>query len=111
MSVLHQKKCTVCEGGIPPLSKAAAEKLLIETPGWTLDKEVKYIERKFSFKGFYATMSLVNAIAYIAQQEGHHPDMTIGYNYCHIKFSTHAISGLSENDFIVAAKINELVGQ
>jgi 4a-hydroxytetrahydrobiopterin dehydratase len=109
MSILLKKKCTVCEGGVSPLNKSEAERYLTEVPGWTLDQNAKYIERKFVFKGFYATMSLVNAIAYIAQQEGHHPDMAIGYNYCHVKLSTHAINGLSENDFILAAKINELV--
>lgn len=109
MSLLSKKKCIVCEGGAMPLELQEAERLLKEVPGWTLDKNARSIERKFGFKGFYATMSLVNAVAYIAQQEGHHPDLSVGYNYCNIRLSTHAINGLSENDFIVAAKINALV--
>lgn len=109
MSTLSEKKCMVCEGGVDPLTKTKAQEMLKEVMGWCLDENNKYIERKFSFKGFYATMSLVNAIAYIAQQEGHHPDMHVGYNYCTIRFTTHAIDGLSENDFILAAKINRLV--
>lgn len=110
MSLLSKKKCAVCEGGTLPLDLAEAERLLKEVPGWTLVENARFLERKLSFKGFYATMSLVNAVAFIAQQEGHHPDLSIGYNYCTIRLTTHAINGLSENDFIVAAKINELVG-
>jgi 4a-hydroxytetrahydrobiopterin dehydratase len=83
--------------------------MLQEIPGWDLGADKKSIVRKFSFKGFYPTMSFVNAVAYLAQQEGHHPDLFVGYNYCTINFTTHAIDGLSENDFICAAKINQLL--
>jgi 4a-hydroxytetrahydrobiopterin dehydratase len=106
---LADKKCQVCEGGIPALDPVTCKNMLKETPHWELSKNHKYIERKFNFKGFYATMSFVNAVAYIAQKEGHHPDMEVGYNYCNIKFTTHAIDGLSKNDFICAAKINLLI--
>lgn len=106
---LIEKKCQACEGGVPPVGPVEAARLLKEIPGWTLDPESKYLERKFTFKGFYPTMSLVNAVAYIAQKEGHHPDMQVGYNYLTIKFTTHAINGLSENDFICAAKVNALL--
>ena len=109
MSRLSEKKCSVCEGGVLPLDLSAAKIYLADVPSWDLDKTGTSIERKFSFKGYYATMSFVNAVAYVAQQEGHHPDMKVGYNYCHISFTTHAIAGLSENDFICAAKINDLV--
>lgn len=109
MSGLSEKKCVPCEGGVKPLSPALAQKYLAEVPGWHLNEAVTSIERSFSFKGFYATMSLVNAVAYLAQKEGHHPDMKIGYGYCQIILTTHAITGLSENDFILAAKINDLV--
>lgn len=109
MTDLVKKVCQACEGGVPPLDKAACEKLLKETPAWSLSPDMKHIARRFTFKGFYATMSFVNAVAYLVQKEGHHPDMEVGYNYCNIKFTTHAIDGLSENDFICAAKINTLM--
>ncbi|MCA9507755.1 MAG: 4a-hydroxytetrahydrobiopterin dehydratase [Myxococcales bacterium] len=106
---LVEKKCQACEGGVPPVGPVEAARLLKEISGWSLDTESKSIQRFFSFKGFYSVMSFVNAVAYIAQKEGHHPDMRIGYNYVDIKFTTHAISGLSENDFICAAKVNTLL--
>lgn len=106
MSGLLEKKCQVCEGGVPALSKSEAQKLLGDTPGWAVSEDLTYIERRHTFKGFYQTMFAVNAVAYIAQKEGHHPDMEVGYNYLNIRFTTHAIGGLSENDFICAAKIN-----
>lgn len=109
MSRLSEKKCSVCEGGVLPLDQNAAKQFLADVPLWDIDKTGTAIERKFNFKGFYPTMSFVNAVAYIVQQEGHHPDMKVGYNYCHISFTTHAIGGLSENDFICAAKINRLL--
>jgi 4a-hydroxytetrahydrobiopterin dehydratase len=109
MNALSEKKCSLCEGGTSPLSLGEAQKLLNQIPGWEIDKTGKKISKKYSFKGFYPTMSFINAVAYIAQQEGHHPDISFGYNYCHISFMTHAIDGLSENDFICAAKINELM--
>jgi 4a-hydroxytetrahydrobiopterin dehydratase len=109
MSELTEKKCQACEGGVPPVGPIEAKRLLDQIPGWVLDKDAKYLERKFKFKGFYATMSLVNAVAYMAQKEGHHPDMQVGYDYLTIKFTTHAIDGLSENDFICAAKVNALL--
>ena len=109
MSDLLNKKCQVCEGGIPPLTKNEAIKLMTQVPDWTLINDGGSIERKMKFKGFYKTMSVLNAIAFIAQSEGHHPDMEVGYNYLNIRFTTHAINGLSDNDFICAAKINALL--
>ena len=75
---------------------------------WQLDVEAKSLLREFRFKDFFRTMSFVNALAHIANLEDHHPDLEVGYNYCRVRFSTHAIQGLSENDFICAAKIDEL---
>jgi 4a-hydroxytetrahydrobiopterin dehydratase len=109
MSALPEKKCQVCEGGMPPLTNAQAEKLLEEIPFWERSKDNKFLMRSFSFKGFYQVMGFINALAYVVQKEGHHPDVEFGYNYCRVKFTTHAINGLSENDFICAAKINRLV--
>ncbi len=108
---LSQKKCLPCEGGVAPLSEQASKKLLEELVGWELDKQTGAIQKKYSFKNFYRTMSFTNMVAWVANQQNHHPDMKIGYNYCHIYFKTHAIDGLSENDFICAAKIDHVAGE
>jgi 4a-hydroxytetrahydrobiopterin dehydratase len=76
---------------------------------WRLDANAKQIRRDLKFKDFYRTMSFVNALAHVANQEDHHPDLEVGYDYCRVRFSTHAINGLSENDFICAAKLDRLV--
>ncbi|HEY8508442.1 MAG TPA: 4a-hydroxytetrahydrobiopterin dehydratase, partial [Steroidobacteraceae bacterium] len=76
--------------------------------GWKLSDDARSIRREFQFKDFYRTMSFVNAIAHIANIEDHHPDLEVGYNYCRVTFTTHAIKGLSENDFICAAKIDRI---
>ncbi len=109
MTALSEKKCQVCEGGTPPLSADEARTLLAQTPGWRISEDGKALLREFSFKGFYRTMAFVNALAWIANQENHHPDFKVGYNYCHVLFTTHAADGLTENDFICAAKVNQLL--
>jgi len=107
MSELSDKKCKPCEGGTAPLSPAEAEKLLAKlTSAWKLTDDAKELRRAFPFKDFYRTMSFVNALAHIANIEDHHPDLEVGYNYCRVQFTTHSIKGLSENDFICAAKID-----
>ncbi len=106
---LTQKRCAPCEGGTQPLDNEAATVLLEQVPGWELAGDNKSIRRRFEFKGFYKTMAFINAMAWIANQEGHHPDFSAGYNFCDITFTTHAIDGLSENDFICAAKVNDLL--
>jgi len=108
MTTLQEKKCLPCEGGVDPLSHAESEKLLGQLNKWHLSEDGKTITKAYSFKNFYHTMSFVNAIAFIANQENHHPDMEVGYDYCRVTFMTHAIGGLSENDFICAAKIDDL---
>lgn len=109
MADLKEKKCVPCEGGAKPLSQKEAEKFLTQLSDWQLNSSATKISREFKFKNFYQTMAFVNAVAWIANQENHHPDLEIGYNYCKIHFTTHAIAGLSENDFICAAKIDELI--
>lgn len=111
MSDLLSKQCQACEGGVSPLTKIEAENLLKKIPAWQLDPDTKKISRSLKFKNFYETMSFVNALAWLANQEGHHPDLEIGYNYCHIHWTTHALQGLSENDFICAAKTDRLLGK
>jgi 4a-hydroxytetrahydrobiopterin dehydratase len=112
MSSLADKKCIPCEGGAAPMSRNEAESLLKQLqPEWRLSADSKSLHREWKFKNFYHTMSFVNAAAHIANAEDHHPDLEVGYGYCRIKYSTHAVDGLSENDFICAAKIDALPKQ
>jgi 4a-hydroxytetrahydrobiopterin dehydratase len=109
MSDLAEKKCVPCEAGAPPLSGAQAAALLPQLEGgWRLDAASKNLKRAYKFKDFYRTMSFVNAVAHVANIEDHHPDLEVGYDYCRITYSTHSIGGLSQNDFICAAKIDRL---
>ena len=108
MSELTSKRCLPCEGGVDPLDADAASQMLSQVPGWSLSGDGKQIERTIRFDNYYQTMAFVNAIAFMAHQEDHHPDMTVGYNQLHVIYTTHAIGGLSENDFICAAKVNAL---
>ena len=105
---LTDKKCVPCEGGVPKMIRAEAEAMLQQIPGWELAKDANSISRRFEFKGFYKCVAFINAMAWVANSENHHPDFTAGYNYCEVTFTTHAIDGLSENDFICAAKLNAL---
>jgi 4a-hydroxytetrahydrobiopterin dehydratase len=107
--MLNQMKCIPCEGGVAPLNKIETDKLMKElNPAWTIDAQTRSISRRFEFKGFQKTMGFVNALAWIVNQENHHPELRIGYNFCEVTFTTHAIDGLSENDFICAAKLDLL---
>lgn len=110
MTDLTQQHCKACEGGVAPLTRAEAEHLLKKVPDWELNNEATEIQRTLAFKNYYHTMAFVNALAYISHAENHHPDLVVSYNRCVIRYSTHAIGGLSENDFICAAKTNALVG-
>lgn len=107
---LSQKSCKACEGGVQPLSGEQARDLMNDIPGWQLTDASKEIFRDFRFKNYYQTMAFVNALAWISHQEDHHPDLEVGYNHCLVRYSTHAIGGLSENDFICAAKASTLTG-
>ncbi len=111
MSDLSEKKCLPCEGGVAPMTTSQAEKLLRQVNGWSLTDDGKEIFRDYKFKGFYKTMAFVNAMAWVANAENHHPDFEVGYNHCLVRFTTHAIDGLSENDFICAAKVNALLDE
>ncbi len=106
MSDLASRRCSHQQG--PALTRAAAEQLLGQLSGWTMSAEAKEIRRTFAFKDYYASMAFVNAVAWIAHREDHHPDMAVGYNKVGVAFSTHSVGGLSENDFICAAKIDAL---
>ena len=110
MDDLTRKSCKPCGPGTAPLSRDHAADLIQQTPGWALNEAASEISRSFKFKNYYETMAFVNALAWVAHREDHHPDIEVGYNRCHVRFSTHSIKGLSENDFIGAAKINALLG-
>lgn len=106
---LSKKKCKPCEGGIPALTKEASEELLKQLkPEWMLIDGGRMLANTYTFRDFVETINFVNKIAAVAEEEQHHPDLTISYNNLGVELSTHAIGGLSENDFIVAAKIDEL---
>ncbi len=106
---LEKQHCVPCEGGISPLSPAEADRLLTQVSDWQADAERRSISREFRFKNFHETMAFVNALAWIAHREDHHPDLAVGYNRCTVRYSTHAIGGLSPNDFICAARIDTLL--
>ncbi len=106
---LINKKCVPCEGGVLPFKRAEAEEYLKETPGWKIVEEGKKIKLEFKFKDFKEAMAFVNRVVELAEAEGHHPDFHIFYNRVVLELWTHAIGGLSENDFIVAAKVNNLL--
>ena len=103
---LLKKKCVPCEGGVKPLSRAEAQEYMNQVSGWILNKEGQKISKEFKFKDFIGAINFVNNVAELAESEGHHPDIHIHYNKVLLELSTHAIGGLSENDFIVAAKID-----
>lgn len=105
---LTAKKCTPCQGGVPPMSCDVAEKHLNEVPGWELLDNASKLKRTFKFDNFVDAMRLAQRVGELCETEGHHPDLTIGWGYCRVEFQTHKISGLHENDFIMAAKVNQL---
>ncbi len=108
MSSLARMKCRDFPAGTPALSRERIDALLKEVPGWSYDGKV--VAKTWSFKNYYETLAFVNAIAWIVHGEDHHPDLSVGYNRCRVEFSTHSIGGISENDFICAAKIEALGG-
>jgi 4a-hydroxytetrahydrobiopterin dehydratase len=106
---LSRKKCVPCEGGVPRLSRDEAEALLAGAPGWSLDASTERISRGWTVKNFMAGIDFFNKVAALAEDEGHHPDLHLeGYRNVKIVIWTHAVGGLTENDFILAAKINEI---
>jgi len=109
MTDLAQKKCKPCEGGTQPLSTEQARNLLASIdPGWSISEDGKCIVQEFKFPAFSRTIAFVNAVAWVATTEGHHPDMRVSYGSCEVQYTTHAIGGLSDNDFICAAKIDRM---
>jgi 4a-hydroxytetrahydrobiopterin dehydratase len=107
-SGLAEKRCLPCEGGVPGLGPTAASALLPDVPGWSISEDGKWLVRRFAFENFHQTMAFVNAVAWVAHTEDHHPDLEVGYSACLVRYSTHAVGGLTENDFICAAKVSRL---
>ena len=106
---LARKTCVPCEGGVPSMALDQANALITDLPGWQISADGSTITRRFEFKGFAKSVEMANLAAWLGNKEGHHPDITFGWGYCEVAFTTHAAKGLTENDFICAARLNELV--
>ena len=112
MSDLLNKKCVPCEGGVLPFDISEIHKYQKKVDGWNIikkEKEKFFLNKKFNFKNFSESQEFVNKVGIISEEEGHHPDILFGWGYAEIKITTHAIEGLSENDFILAAKIDQII--
>jgi len=103
---LTSRRCKPCKEGTPPLSNSAADGLMQQLDGWHRYDHV--ISKTFRFKDYYQTVAFVNAVAWLSHSEDHHPGLTVTYNSCQVEYSTHSVHGLSENDFICAAKVDAL---
>ena len=111
MDNLKDKKCAPCEGGVLPFDISEIHKYQKKVDGWDIlkdKKEIFFLIKKFSFKNFIDSQKFINKVGEVSENEGHHPDISFGWGYAEIKITTHAIEGLSENDFILAAKIDQL---
>ena len=112
MKKLSEKKCVPCEGGAMPLDISEIHKYQKNVDGWDVvksEKDIYFLEKKFNFKNFLESQTFVNQVGKISENEGHHPDISFGWGYAKVSITTHAIEGLSENDFILAAKIDQLI--
>ena len=110
MNELAEKKCIPCKGDVPAFNIDEIHKYLKKVDGWNVKKNEKknnYIEKKFNFKNFIESQKFINIVGNIAENEGHHPDISFGWGYAIIKIYTHSVEGLSENDFILASKIDK----
>jgi len=103
---LRRSRCTPCEGGMAPLTNEQMQPMLKGLTGWAIEHGT--MTKTYRFKNYYETMAFVNATAWISHREDHHPDLLVGYNQCQVSYVTHAIKGLSNNDFICAAKLDAL---
>jgi 4a-hydroxytetrahydrobiopterin dehydratase len=104
---LAKQKCKPCEGGVPPFNAPQTKEMLKQLKGWIV--EDGKLVKVYPFTNYYQTMAFVNAVAWVSHREDHHPDLLVGYNKCRVEYSTHSIGGLSENDFICAAKCDALL--
>ena len=106
MTELAKKKCKPCEGGVAPYTAQQTKEILRQLKGWVV--EDGKLVKVYPFTNYYQTMAFVNALAWISHREDHHPDLKVSYNQCRVEYMTHAIGGLSENDFVCAAKCDAL---
>ena len=107
---LLKKKCLPCEGGVIPFDISEIHKYQKKVDGWEIkedENKIFFLHKKFKFENFIKSQNFVNEVGKISEEEGHHPDISFGWGYAEIKITTHAIKGLSENDFILAAKIDK----
>jgi len=112
MNDLLNKKCVPCEGGVTPFDISEIHKYQKKVDGWNIltdEKKIFFLNKKFQFKNFLDSQNFINKVGQISENEGHHPDISFGWGYAEVKITTHAIEGLSENDFILAAKIDQLI--
>jgi len=112
MNKLLNKKCVPCEGGVLPFDVSEIHKYQKKVDGWDVIKDknmIFFLRKKFIFKNFLESQKFINEIGKISEEEGHHPDITFGWGYAEIKITTHAVNGLSKNDFILAAKIDQII--
>jgi len=108
MTELAQKTCVACEGGVAPLNRTEAEVLMRQLNAWHLSGDARWISKEFTFKDFKEAIAFTNKVADIAEAQGHHPDLQVRWGKVVIELTTHAIKGLSQNDFIIAAKVDAL---
>jgi 4a-hydroxytetrahydrobiopterin dehydratase len=107
---LAEKTCTPCRGGVPPLSRDEALRLQAQAPAWELRDDAHRIERTFRFRNFGEALAFVQQVGELAESEGHHPDISFGWGYATVSLSTKKIKGLHQNDFIMASKIDRMLG-
>ena len=111
MTDLKEKKCLPCEGGVPKLDLSEIHKYQKKVDGWDVkpnEKKIYFLEKNYKFKNFLDSQNFINKVSKISEKENHHPDLSFGWGYAKIVITTHAIEGLSENDFILAAKIDQI---
>lgn len=108
-SDLSQKDCVPCKGGVAPYAGDAARAMMAQLDGWVLSDDAAKISRRFDFKGFAKPVEMANLAAWLGNKQGHHPDIAFGWGYCEVTFTTHEAGGLTENDFICAARLDVLV--
>lgn len=109
MNELARGHCEACEGGVPPLEQHRIDALMGQLAGWATTDAGRALERRWDFEDFHQTMAFVNAVAFVAHRENHHPDLEVHYSSCVVRYTTHAAGGLTLNDFICAAKVDLLL--
>ena len=108
-SDLASKACVPCQGGMAAYDAATAQSMAAQLTGWALSDDATTITRRFEFKGFAKAVEMANLAAWLGNKQGHHPDISFGWGYCQVTFTTHEAGGLTENDFICAARLDALI--